>query len=294
MARRESNPLVNGASKGIRVPSLASYGLSLNFRLGLYASLLSIGCGLAASLSFAATADEPQRPAWTNSQSRTVIGGDILHFGFGEARTAELARFKAESMAVKSLLAECSLAHRDTVIWDRYLERITDSSFKAYARAGLNFSSCEEARRAKGEDRKRLSNPVLVQNQDLYDQLEREHVDQHSLIGQIKTWTRSLIGKSAVRISDLEQRITELEKSPNGAPTSVIVIHQNTVLVGASTNRETRYRDCMEDYKSLMEDARTQAMNSNPPGNLASPEAAPSHNRALRKLTYCEEIRRKK
>lgn len=227
-------------------------------------------------------------PEWINAQSRTVQGGDILHLGVGIGKSPEIARFKAESMAVKNLMSECSLAHREIVIWDRYLEKADENSYKAYARAGLSFTACDEARAAKGEDRKRLSNPVLVRNQDLYDQLERESVDQSKLLGRIQAWTRALVGKSEDRLNELESRITELEKSPSQ---SVTVIHQNTILVGATANKEGRLRDCMEEYQQLMREAQDRAMASTPPGNLASPEAAPAWNRAQRKLFYCRKIK---
>lgn len=230
------------------------------------------------------------KPAWIDNQSRTVIGGDILHLGVGDGRSAELARFRAESMAVRNVISECSLAHREIIIWDRYLEEMPDKILRAYARAGINFSACEEARKAKGEDRKRLSNMALVTNQDIYDQLEKAYTaDQDGIFNRIKAWTLGITNQSNKKISELEERIERMERTPRSqAPITIV---NKTVLVGAEATKEMRFRDCLAEYEEMMHEAQNRALASHPPGNLASPEAAPAYNTALRKLARCREIK---
>ncbi len=265
---------------------------TLRVALPLWALLLITLPGSYSPVYGAETGASTVHPAWTDGQSRAVIGGDILHLGIGYGKTPEMARFKSEAMAVKNLISECSLAHRDTVIWDRYLETLDDGTYKGYARAGLDFQSCEEAKHAKGEQRKILSNPALVQNQDLYNQLEFAQDHSDDLFGKIKTWVDAMLGKQNRRLADLEEKVANIEKQPQPTIINNTIIERKTVLFGGDgEDRAGRYRDCIQEYNELMNDANRLAQNSRPfPGNLASPQAAPAWNRAMRKLSYCRTI----
>ena len=130
-------------------------------------SMISFALVLLCGAAFA----DPSPPEWIHQQDRTIIGGDILHLGIGIGQTPEVARFKSEAMSIRALISECTLAHRDIVIWDRYIEQ-KDGQYVAYTRAGLSFASCQEAKSARGETRKQISNSELINNQDIYSQLE--------------------------------------------------------------------------------------------------------------------------
>ncbi|MGK5085218.1 hypothetical protein WDW37_18170 [Bdellovibrionota bacterium FG-1] len=251
-------------------------------------------------------AAEP-RPEWLDRQSRHVIGGDIMHAGQGLGPTPEVARFKAESMAVKNVISECSLAHRDIVIWDRYLEQLSDKNFRAYARAGINTAACEEAIKAKGESRRSLSNPELVRNQDIYSQLEGL-TPQDSVWNSIKDRVYMIIGKQESRTAAAEQKMAVLEAKMSAieqAKVQTIMIRTESVVraetptpplhhrsVDQSQAREARYKDCMADYEQLMVEVKQIARDfGKPRGNFHSPNVQPHFNRANTKKSYCQKIR---
>lgn len=230
--------------------------------------------------SFNVFADE--RPAWVDGASRTIIGGDILHVGLGEGNTQEVARFKAEAMAVRNLISECTLAHKDTVVWDRYLEGSRDN-YRAYARAGMDFKSCDESKDARGDKRKELANPVLMANQDLYSQLETVKDESTGL----KAWFESKLGYHDTRLADLEAKVASLARKP--ATVYKTVVQTNTVYVQGGRDG---YKECLARYKETMEEARRLAQFAYPPGNLMSPQAGGTFNRAMFQLSQCRKMKR--
>jgi hypothetical protein len=157
-----------------------------------------------------ALADASERPDWTDLTSRHVVGGDVLQVGQGVGRSAELARFKAEAMAVRNIISECSLPHREIVIWDRYSETGDEGNFVAWARAGISFLACEEARKAKGTERVKLANPALISNQDLYSELEGLSPEA-SIWDRVRGRVYELFGIQNRRISDAERKVMALE-----------------------------------------------------------------------------------
>lgn len=96
-------------------------------------------------------ADDPppvaKPPAWTTQPTRTVDGGYIVYVGTGEDVTGERARFKAEGMAIQDLANECSFAPKGARPEDSY-DQQQGRVFRAYAKVAVEFTDCEEARKA--------------------------------------------------------------------------------------------------------------------------------------------------
>lgn len=107
-------------------------------------------------------------PEWINQSHRQVIGGDIVTWGTGEGSTSEIAQFKARHMAIKSIVDECGIAHKDIIPWNNHVE-LSGNGYRAFAQISLTFQSCEEAKRAKTDVQKQaLENPKLAQGQRIY------------------------------------------------------------------------------------------------------------------------------
>lgn len=106
-------------------------------------------------------------PSWARSLGRQVQGGDIVHVGSGVDEQRDRALFKAEAAAIEALVGECSLAHKNIVIWNRFAHR-RDAQFEAFAEAALPFADCERARNAKGAERDTLTSAKLEEDQDAY------------------------------------------------------------------------------------------------------------------------------
>ena len=252
-------------------------------------------------LSNISAANFEQAPEWTRSLSRTVISGDILYLGVGDGSTPEVARFKAEAMSVKALISECSLAHRDIIIWDRHIE-VFEGKYKAYVRAGLSFESCTEAKKARGEKRKNLANQELMRDQETYSELE-------GLIPESEKNTKNILknskqieslkadnNRNKERLKQLEEKIVKLERAKSEQQKIVIIKEKEiNVRYEKAQDNEIRYNDCMEDYRVLMNDATQTAYEIGVPrGNLASPGVYQKLNRAEQKLRYCQNIKPKK
>ncbi len=240
---------------------------------------------------------DPSPPEWIHQQDRIVIGGDILHLGIGVGETPEVARFKSEAMSVRVLISECTLAHRDIVIWDRYMEQ-KDGQYIAYTRAGLSFESCHEAKSARGEKRKQMSNSELINNQDIYSQLEGLNPSTFKNSSDIKRNTKDIAILKRQRLDNqnkikaLEEKIIQLEREKSDNKSQTIVIKETKILYDKAPANQARFEDCMQDYRQLMNDANQAALEiGNPKGNLASPGVYPKLNRAEAKLRYCQQIK---
>lgn len=231
-------------------------------------------------------------PEWIDSQSRAIIGGDILHVGIGYGGSPETARFKAEAMAVKALISECSLAHKDIIIWDRYLIIKGDKSFAAYARAGLAYQQCQEAKNAKGDLRRQLSSEILIRNQDLYDKLEFaiSEDDSNSVYAKMKSWVIGERSSSDKKVKELEARVELIEQKPAG---TVKIVENKTVnvFVGSEASKKERLQNCMNDYNELMREAQDKSIQIRKPGSMSTSETAPLFARAMRKLSFCNQIK---
>lgn len=122
---------------------------------------------LLVSVTAPAQADVPD---WAKKQGRSVEGGHILQVGTGTSDSEDVAVFKAQQAAIKSLRIECGgWAHKDIAPEKIYSEK-RDKEYVAYARAAIRFSACEQGK-SKDATLENTDNPQLRKAQDLYDLL---------------------------------------------------------------------------------------------------------------------------
>lgn len=103
------------------------------------------------------------------TKARQVIGGDVIYSAQATGATQDEAVFKAESQAVRMIMIECAIPHRDTKVFD-FAVNPRGGKFVASVSAGLPLESCEEGRRANAEQRATLSNPMLLASQKVYEE----------------------------------------------------------------------------------------------------------------------------
>lgn len=103
-------------------------------------------------------------------KSRQVQGGDLIYSATAVGATQEEAIFKAESQAVRMIVIECAIPHRDTKVFDFKLKNAGDK-FVAQVSAGLTLEACAEGRNATEDKRTALTNPVLESGQHVYQQI---------------------------------------------------------------------------------------------------------------------------
>jgi hypothetical protein len=120
------------------------------------------GVGLAGIFLIAATAA-------MGAEARQVIGGDLIYTASATGTTQNEAVFMAESQAVRMIMIECAIPHRDTKVFGYKLNPKGDK-FVAEISIGLPMESCDEGRNASVSRKTELSNPLLLASQKVYEQ----------------------------------------------------------------------------------------------------------------------------
>lgn len=120
-------------------------------------TILMLAMGLAASANAGET------------KARQVLGGDLIYTAQATGATQDEAVFKAESQAVRMVMIECAIPHRDTKVFD-FAVNPSGDKFVAKVSAGLPLESCEEGRSANAEQRAALSNPMLLASERVYEE----------------------------------------------------------------------------------------------------------------------------
>jgi hypothetical protein len=140
------------------------------FRLFVLAFLL---------LSCSSTPSAPPAPAWISQPARTVDGGYIVYVASSEDRSADQARFKAESQAYEDLANECSFPPKGARMEDNYLKPIGTQS-EVFVKVAVDFQTCEEAKQAiQPEDIRKLANVAMTDEIKKYqNEYEKEPQDE--------------------------------------------------------------------------------------------------------------------
>jgi hypothetical protein len=107
-------------------------------------------------------------PGWTRQTDRVVDGGYVVYVGSGEDVSLERAHFKAESMALQSLVNECSFAPKGTRT-EATFDQKEGSRFRSWARVAVEAPDCEKARAANTPDEiRKLANSQITQELKRY------------------------------------------------------------------------------------------------------------------------------
>ena len=107
------------------------------------------------------------------ANERNVVEGDILHSFTAESKDEATAAFLAQQGAIKSLVTECSIAHRNIKIYQSFTQKYADQKFIGVAEAGIDFQSCEEGKKTSLKDQRKLISPEIKKNQEIYEQYLR-------------------------------------------------------------------------------------------------------------------------
>jgi hypothetical protein len=203
------------------------------------------------------------RPDWTFQTNRQVLGGDIIQWGTGSAKSPEVALFKARQMAIKTLIEECGgIANKDIIPRKQYVEDET-----AYATVSLSFDSCEQAKRGD----KRLENPKIVEEQKLYDRLLGMN-EPSEAESQILKYVQS-------QNQDLRDDITRLNHRIDDRAQFVVL----PVKLPATNSMKAM---CLAQARNLRVNLQTKAIRYN--GNAAAPELASDYQAYQQQADMCE------
>jgi hypothetical protein len=119
------------------------------------------------TLYIASCSSAPQTapaPAWVSQPARTVDQGYIVYVASSEDRSAEQARFKAESQAYQDLANECSFPPKGARTEDRFARQVESSrTQQVFVKVAIDFQTCEEAKQAiQPDDIRKLANVAMT------------------------------------------------------------------------------------------------------------------------------------
>jgi hypothetical protein len=219
---------------------------------------------------------------------RSVVNGTIIYTGTARETNDTKALFIAEQEAIKLLLVECKLPHREMKVFKKNLG-IAENIFVATVEVGITFEDCDEAKRASPELAKKISNPNVEADQEAY----RLYIQQQlgisakpfDLIAYLDTHFKGVSSRfdaTNERLNDIERK---LDERPGPAHTIMI---QPQASAQPSQSLKPINSACQAHYNSLISQAQTAAASNFPPGNLAQGQAAILYNQAQAVMRGCQ------
>lgn len=223
-------------------------------------------------------------PEWTQVTQREVIGGDIVHWGTGEADSQEIALFKAKHMAIRSIMEECGgFASKEIIPRKQHVEP-TEKGYRAYAKVSIEWTACDRAKRP-GKDQENLK---IVEGQKLYDEIlhgkalspEQKALASKDIDEQLREVVRSEQDPITQAIGSLRNEI-DILKQKVSQPKVIEQVRYPAV--------DSQKKVCWDEYNGMMTQLTMDAGDYN--GNMAAPELQREFNAAMRKKTICEKLR---
>jgi hypothetical protein len=236
---------------------------------------------------------EERLPSWAKDQDRKLINEDISHWGTGLGQTPELALFKAEFMAVRSISKECGgFASKGIYIPKKYVTK-HQSKYVAYARANIPFPECDYNKTPMAKSNKELENSYLKKGLGLYDKLIKESFERKTDKPKQDTM-KVVLDYLKIKNKEQDSRITAIEEQirlmqvPSKTVQNITINKREIHLHGT----EAKYQECMQEYDDIMYEAQQQSYKNKVPGNLVGKNSINTYNKAQRKLYKCNQMKR--
>ena len=218
------------------------------------------------------------------SQARSVVNGDILYTGEAHGSTEAEAGFLAEAQAIRSVMGECSLAHKDIKVFDKAITRDPKSNgFLAKAVAGLSFESCDEAKTSDAKKRLRLTSPIIVEDQALYSAYLKSTLTGRERAFDLRPYLEGRFKKIQHQLDGIADRL----ETPKERYQPVTVQKYLLPQVVEQRSSIAQIRGCSQEARRLMQSAERAALKNHPPGNLAQGEALDFYNEAIVEYQRC-------
>jgi hypothetical protein len=164
-------------------------------------------------------------PEWVQETGRTIKGGDIVHWGMGEANSAELASFKARQSAIAAIIDECGgIANKAIIPRKQHIEP-GEGIFTAYAHVSIDFQECDFAK-TRLVKKAEVENPQIAEDQKLYRELigvtpkkadladriakmlESERIKTQRMIDSYKASNDQKLNQISEQLSDIQSKMT--------------------------------------------------------------------------------------
>ena len=212
---------------------------------------------------------------------RVIIGGDLLQSSHSKAPTEDVAVFLASQAAIRLLITECKIPHREIKIF-RKVVTPKGRYYEAEIQAGISLAECEEGKKAAGSEIKRLSNPQTEKDQRTYDEYIAMALGTKD---KKKVKQRTDLKVKDQRFDELASKVDELDLKLSRTP---VVLKNTTIIYQANPAPDSFARtDCRAQANALMDEALTASERNTPPGNLAQGASAILYNRSLAMMAKC-------
>lgn len=217
--------------------------------------------------------------------TRQVYNGVILYSAKAEGKTDLEAGFLAEAIASRALIVECGIPHREMKVFKKDVSQ-SEVSYVGNVEVGVEFSYCEEGKKAKGDRRVQLSSQKVLEDQEIYDRYLKAKLGLSSESPDLKAYLAGQFEKVHSAVEETNEKIEDLKQELRSVEPGTIVIQRDSaprvVQVGSK-------KACEAQYESLMRIANQKAWANGGKGNLAQGEAAIYMNQAEILLANCKQ-----
>lgn len=219
--------------------------------------------------------------SFAHAADRQIIGGDIMYKASAEAKDPTMAQFLSQQAAIKSIISECGIPHRDIKVYSTDLDR-TMTGFIAQSAAGLAFEDCQEGKRARPERKEKLSSPEIAKNQDLYEKYLKEQMGLNKPKVHVVDNSKELKEISG-KLEAIDQKLTHQIDNPTPAVERTIIIQSPE---GKPLPQRQPSAECWAKVKELKDEAAAAQAEEGGRG-MSSPRASRIWSRSEEQRIKC-------
>jgi hypothetical protein len=228
-------------------------------------------------------------PEWLTNQSRIIVGEDISHWGTGLGKTPEIALFKAEFMAIRSITKECGGYTSKGIYIPKKHVKPHGKVYLGFARANISFAECDYDKTPMAKTNKDLNNPYLDKGLKLYDKLIDDEFNKKKNIKETMNKVLEFLKiKNKEQDSRLKTIENEIQKLKNKPINQNIIINRNEIHIHGT---KAKYAECLQEYDEIMYEAQQKSYKNKIPGNLVGENSRSTYNKAQRKLYICNQMK---
>lgn len=213
-------------------------------------------------------------PDWTKETHRQIKGGDIVHWGMGEAHSAELASFKARQSAIAAIIDECGGIANKAIIPRKQHVESSGNGFLAYSQVSIDFQECDFAKTRLAK-KDQIENPQIAEDQKLY----------RELIGATPKKADLADRSERIKTQRIDQKLNQISEQLSGIRSTIQQQQQQQQqpkIIPATTSQKII---CQRQAQTLLAQASLQAADHN--GNMAG---LPIYNQLIAQQDLCRSM----
>lgn len=219
-------------------------------------------------------------PDWVQETGRSIRGGDIVHWGMGEADSAELAAFKARQSAIAAIIDECGGIANKAIVPRRQHIESNGNLFTAFAHVSIEFDACDHAktRRAKREE---IENPQIAADQKTYRELIGVTARKPDLADRIAKLLEAERAKTNQKLGAIDQKLDAISERLQERQEPQVIVVKQPIYQATSSQRSI----CQIQAQAMLNAATLAAADNY--GNMAG---LPAYNQFMAQQEICRSM----